>query len=128
LRIPYTKRPPFDVLIIDVEIAKYGDPQKKTIKAKIDTGADCTAIPEEIIKDLNLSPSGACSSMGAFGDRQDRPTYFITITINGLIEINRDVLSIDRNQALLGRDVLNLLVLCANGPAGYFDLSNPVLK
>lgn len=49
-------------------------------------------------------------------------TCFIEYSFNGSDFVEIEVLATARSNVLLGRDILNTLVLIANGPQRYFEI------
>ena len=84
--------------------------------AKIDSGADVTALPLSIVQHLNL-PIMDVLDISGYDDRVSTiQTYFAIIElakVRGRIQ----VIAISEEYALLGRDVLNHLRVLLDGPA-----------
>lgn len=112
-------------LIISVYISSLGTKNKKQSKAKIDTGADISAIPDELRQELRLPPRGAVWIRGTL-DKEPKafPTFFVTLSINQLFSFELQVISLPRKYSLIGRDALNQIILHANGPSEVFELTN----
>ncbi len=117
-----SERTPSLVLPVDVS-----SPRAQTVwhvAAKIDTGAEVTIIPDSVRRGLNLKARGRLRTKGPFdAGWQSRPTYNVHLSIKDCISLEIKVLSAPRRHCLIGRDLLNRLVLHADGPAGEFELS-----
>lgn len=112
-------------LILPVRISVNGTRNGKQAIAKIDTGADISVIPEELRKELRLSPRGVIWARGTFDkEKKPYPTFFVTLSINDSFSFEIEVISSHREYILIGRDLLNQIVLYANGPSEFFELTN----
>lgn len=110
--------------MIDIEILHPADKVRSSAKAKIDTGADLTVIPERIRKQLKLFPGGTIPCGGFSGDSDDYPTYYVDISIaNTFLFKKIKVISLVRENVLLGRDVINQIELQADGRSQDFSLT-----
>lgn len=111
-------------LIVNVRVSQIGAKKGKKVKAKIDTGADISVIPEDLRKELRLLPRGVIFARGAFDKEKTlRPSFFVTLSINRVFSFDLEVISSPRKYFLIGRDVLNQIVLYANGPLESFELT-----
>lgn len=95
------------------------------LKAKLDTGADITVLPEHAVNELRLIPASRVSVSSLDGQEVFRYTYFIDIAFQKYKFPMIEVISARRRDALLGRDVLNMLKTSLDGKALSFDLSDP---
>lgn len=86
-------------------------------KGKIDTGAFITVIPEYLIKSLELKKKGKVKNVRGFGTKkgQDRDSYFIKITIGTTQFELLKVIVDNRDNVLLGRDIIHLWKLELDG-------------
>ena len=95
-------------------------------KAKLDTGAGLSVIPEEWIGELRLLPCGEKDVSGYDGRIEKRRTYFVHISFNG----NRfewvEVIASRRENVLIGRDVLNRLKIVLDGKNLVFEIYDPL--
>jgi predicted aspartyl protease len=95
-----------------------------SIDALIDTGADISAIPKDIVENLGLTPDGQKDFYGVFGNTaESRPTFFVTVSIDKILSSDLEVVSSDRGIFLIGRDLLNKIILHADGPKEFFELN-----
>ena len=93
-------------------------------KAKIDTGASLTVIPEELQKELRLPPREPVRVRSAFdAEGKIRPTFSVILSISHSFSFSLLVLSSPIEYCLIGRDVLNQIILNANGPSEFFELT-----
>lgn len=110
-------------MILAMTVCDMEGNNKLSFNAKIDTGADMTALPENLIKKLGVKPQGHVQARGAFDkELQDHPTYFVNLDMDDGKSIPVDVITTPFQSGLLGRDVLNDYILIANGPEELFEL------
>ena len=111
-------------MVLSTKVGEIGQPLSHTVFAKIDTGADMTALPEELLGQLGVTPRGCVYVRGAFDkEPKERPTFFVTLQVDSSPPIDVEVLGRSKQTGLLGRDVLNDFVLLADGPGKHFQLS-----
>ena len=124
---PYILHP--EGLLLSMRIRAVGGRQSIVIKGKVDTGADISVIPEELIEKLSLKKSGYIHARGVFDEKpKPRRTFFIITTIGDQDSYRLEVISSHRENCLIGRDLLNQIVLHSNGPANYFMLRKSCSK
>ena len=102
---------------LSVQISPLTNNRSESIPAKIDTGADITAIPSRLIDQLGLVPADEIQVEGY--DRRPAAiySYDIILRIDRLQVAGLSVIALNEDYALLGRDVLNQLKLLLDGPA-----------
>lgn len=111
---PYDRQydPPAPVLPLRV-----GPPRAEPVVAApalMDSGADLTVLPEELVRTLRLPQIGEVTVRGVEGVARRVPVYAAEVEVAGIRRIV-EVVGI-RTNALLGRDVLNRMVITLNGP------------
>ena len=84
------------------------------LRMLVDTGADCTLIPARIAKSLRLPLIDRIEIMGVGGKTMAAPVHAARVRLGALRAIARVVALGD--ESLLGRDLLNRLVLTIDGP------------
>jgi len=89
---------------------------QNTLEAKLDTGADVTALPAISISNLALSQANWLEVSGFASESEFVPTYEARVEVAGQA-IHLEVVAYSENYALLGRDFLNHLRLLLDGPA-----------
>lgn len=117
---PYdaTYRPPFPRLSITVTeplTARTVGP----FQALLDTGSDITVIPARFLPDLSLQEFRLAIIQGYGAESARVPTYLVDVNVNGhTVELVEAILEEnDGGELLLGRNILNELVLVLDGPA-----------
>jgi len=85
-----------------------------------------TIIPDGILKELGLIPRGVRKVQPTDKNQSSReyPAYYISLIINGSMNFELQVISMPKEYTLVGRDVLNQIILYANGPKEIFDLNS----
>jgi predicted aspartyl protease len=85
----------------------------------IDTGADCTVIPARLARSLRLPIIDKIRIIGVGGKPIAAPVHAARVRLGALHALARVVAMGD--EALLGRDLLNRLLLRIDGPAGVVE-------
>src|SRR5262245_36977819 len=100
------------------------DGPSREVPALVDTGADTTVVPLEVVEALDLPQIGVVRTAG-FGGRVDLiPSHLVRLRVRGLAESAVKVLaSPDESYVLLGRDVLNQFRLTLDGPGLALEIA-----
>jgi len=64
---------------IDIKVKKFLDKQTVNIKAEIDTGADITSVPKNIIEKFDILPITTIGVKDFSGQYRDADVYFICL-------------------------------------------------
>ncbi|MCI0576611.1 MAG: retroviral-like aspartic protease family protein [Chloroflexi bacterium] len=93
------------------------------LNAFIDTGADATIVPVRFIAPLGLQVDARKYLRSQWGERRKVYTYFVDLEIAEsrlpMIEIIADERG---GEIILGRNVLNNLIMTLNGPKQMVDI------
>ena len=84
------------------------------LRMLVDTGADCTLIPAKIARSLRLPVIDRVDIQGVAGKVQQAAVHAARIRVGSLRALIRVVAL--GEESLLGRDVLNRLILTIDGP------------
>ena len=95
------------------------------LTAKIDTGASITVIPRSLARELELYPFDKRLVWGFRGTPSVELTFPVDITVEGHVVEFVEVILDEEGDFLLGRDVLNQLVLVLNGPSLIVEVLEP---
>lgn len=111
--------------VADVTVSNPVSQLAESGQGKIDTGADITIIPDAWVAKTRLIPAGIVEVASFDGRLAERPAYYVNILIDGFrFELVR-VLSTNRTNTLLGRDVLNQLKLTLDAKNLHIHISDP---
>ena len=126
MRFAYSEQLSPPGLILPTIFRSIGSHDAMSIEGKIDTGADMTVIPLELKNRLKLKAFTLRRCRGALAsDFITVSSFFIEYSFDGTAFYELEVLATSRPKALLGRDILNGLVLTANGPQQFFEIEEP---
>ncbi len=90
----------------------------------IDTGADITVVPEEVVARLGLIHQGDILVRDFSRVPSFRPTYLVDVQIGQHWFDLVEVISAPTNELLLGRNIINSLDLRLNGPQLVLEILN----
>lgn len=94
------------------------------VPAQIDTAADRTVIPNDLMAGLGLVPLDELPVMGFGGQVLLVRTYLVEIAVRGLLAVTVEVLAHESEPfVLLGRDILNRHRLLLDGPGLALEIS-----
>lgn len=93
-------------LMIDIQASNPEAGNKFIVRAKIDTGADLTDIPQVLQERLDLLPFSEERIRYADGRVEWKTTYLINFSFDGFDFESVEVTSTNRNYALIGRNIL----------------------
>ena len=110
--------PPAPVLPIKIQNPWSGLTIDRPLVGILDTGADMTVLPNEAVERLGLPRRGTMSVRG----HGDRPLYYTNIEIAGHTFDRLKVITLERSNILIGRDILNQLKLLLNGKKLQFEV------
>ena len=95
------------------------------VLAKVDTGADISAIPHRIATALALEETGELQAAGFDGPPATYAICAVRIVLPSGQRARLNALVIPSEDVILGRDVLNHLRLLFDGPALSLDILPP---
>ena len=102
---------------VSVQVRHAARPERTlNLRAKVDTGADISAVPESAALALQLREAGRLQAIGFDGRVQQVVVYAAQIDLPAGESVQLNVLPIPADYALIGRDALNLLRLLLDGP------------
>ena len=113
---------PVPALILPVEVSPLESSASRSVAGKLDTGSDMSVIPDSLADVLGLGVGGDVWVRGAYSEWERRPTFWVRIALTDGPFFEVEVLSSPRRDCLVGRDILNRMVLHADGPAKTFEL------
>ncbi len=95
----------------------------RSIRAKLDTGADVSAILASLVKELHLRPESRLLIEGYDLRLITLNTYYVALVVAQARFRRLEVIAFPEKYILLGRDVLNHFYARLDGPELVFDLS-----
>lgn len=121
----YRYSPSFDppAPALDVEVVHPYTSVRHIILAKFDTAADQTLIPEQVAAALNLDIAGMSVAQPLDSVARIYVVYRVDLIIAGRQFIDLEAAAAPIDYILLGRDVLNELVITLDGPQRTFTIS-----
>jgi predicted aspartyl protease len=99
--------------------------QSALVRGRLDTGAGVTVIPEELLAQLGLYPQAQMLTTSFDGSRSSRGLYFVGVNVEGFSLPSVRCVAASRDDALLGRNVLNNFIITLDGKSLAFDLEDP---
>jgi len=95
----------------------------------LDTGAERSAVPLEVCKELRLAPRDWRSPRGFDREATPRrtPLYYLCLLPNGLPRATLLVYGVPRTNVLLGRDFLANLIMIVDGPRGRLRIGRSTI-
>jgi predicted aspartyl protease len=97
---------------------------RSEVEALVDTGAAMTCIPEKIIAQLDKDclQYNVRTVTGATGQQENRCSYIVHLHIAECDFRDIEVIALDRDYALIGRDILNEYELTFDGPNKIWEV------
>ena len=85
--------------------------------AQLDTAADVSVIPWQVVEELQLEQLGEFEALGLGGHMLTMPTFLVQIQLRGShTQVIKVLASAEEPYILLGRDVLNRFRITLDGP------------
>lgn len=111
--------------VAEIRVSKsYRSSVEVDLVALIDSGADATLLPINALQRVRAIQTGSRFMQGVTGTRISVDTYDVTISIGDIRLAAVDVVAINVGaEPILGRDVLNTLVVTLNGLASTTEIS-----
>jgi len=104
--------------VLEIGIRRTSQDFEVETEALIDTGADATILPIQLLQRINAKYRGSRSMRGIIGISRRVETFQVVVRVgNYFIPGIRAVADKQGNEAILGRDVLNQLRITLDGPA-----------
>lgn len=110
--------------VVEVTVSPFGSHHGPTIlRALIDSGADGSMVPLPILKRMNARRSSQAIFRSVTGASEIADIYEVSLTIGPHVFHKVRVVADRRNaMMILGRDVLNHLIVTLNGLAAAVEL------
>jgi predicted aspartyl protease len=98
--------------------------RRRTLSGKLDTGADLTVIPQQLVTPLRLTPKGRIWTTGYDGTYSQRAVFYVRMQLEGFVLASVRCIATERRNVLLGRNVLNRFVISLDGKRLFFELKD----
>ncbi len=107
---------------LPVRVSHLFDSQRnESFEGKVDTGADSTVIPTRLVIQFGLMPAGLKRIRSYDGTVRTVRTYYVRVQIWNRVFVVK-VTAANRQNVLLGRDLLHQSNLYLNGRALVFEI------
>jgi predicted aspartyl protease len=122
---PYSRNYQPAMPVIEVGLGKGGQREPGLLRiALVDSGADGTLVPVDLLDEIGARLVGAARIKGILGDSQVADIYLVSLRIGPhLLSTLRVVAAAEGDEIILGRNVLNQLVVTLNGLASAVEIS-----
>ena len=127
IRYRYSKQltPPAPFVYVSVGCVATGA-LVSDLPAQIDTAADRTVLPKQLVATLGLAEDGRALFQGFVSEIVELPLYLVEIRIGDFRPLLvRAVLGAAESHILLGRDVLNAHRVVLEGPQLSLEIDQP---
>lgn len=116
----YPSAPVMEITIQDADVSEH----KITFVALVDSGADASMIPIHILETIDATYITTKAMRGIMGPANPVDMYLVTIEIGEAIVPMVEVIALQQGaEAIVGRDVLNHLVVTLNGLANMLEIA-----
>ncbi len=118
-----TIQPPAPMLDILASCSK--EAESLSVRAMLDSGSSLTALPLHTLKALNAPVYDRLTISGYENKKTRARTYIVAIKVAGHRFWPLEVIGLPRDDAILGRDVLNQFIITLDGPSLAFKMHLP---
>jgi predicted aspartyl protease len=95
------------------------------IQGELDSGAEILVVPRELVDELHLMPRRVMIAQSYDGTQSQWATYMVDLEIEGYPVSDVEVIALPRQDAILGRDVLNQFIVTLDGKELTFEVTDP---
>lgn len=108
---------------VDVEVNNYdADGEPLLLTAQLDSGADASMMPVAILEQVGARFEATQFAHDFSGQTHMVDLYSAAITLAGRTFYLRVIAQEDSSEGIIGRDVLNHMVVTLNGPAASTEI------
>ena len=111
--------------VVEVGLGRGGQSEPRRLSlALVDSGADGTLIPVNVLEEIGARLVGAARITSVLGESQLADIYLVSLRVGpALLGAVRVVAGAEGDEILLGRNVLNQLVVTLNGLASTVEIA-----
>lgn len=110
--------------VIEIKIRRRASQPALSLKAIVDSGADATMIPLHYLRQLQVRKGQTKWLSGITGGRYEVEMYTVAVQIGEQMAHYIDVVGTERrNEAIVGRDLLNNYIFTLNAPGHTVEVS-----
>ena len=110
--------------VIDVQIRRETDEESIGLTAIVDSGADNTMIPRVFLEHLKVQKARTAWMVSVAGQRTAVALYWVFIQFGTFQPVYTEVIgAANRDEIIVGRDVINQYAVLLNGPAHTIEIS-----
>ena len=114
--------------IVDIEIGRAKGAASLALKALVDSGADATIIPINSLQKIRARRSRKMWMRGTAGRRVLVDLYQVSLQLGPFAQMLLEVVGSTQNdEVIVGRDVLNYLIVTLNGPAHSVEVVGDIV-
>jgi hypothetical protein len=108
---------------MEITVTGSGSGLQRTIEGLIDSGSDATQIPARILRAVGARETDQRWARDLSGVRYPVDMYMVQLTIGSLLLYGIEVIGKERtDEVIIGRDVLNQMIVTLNGLAHITEL------
>lgn len=109
--------------VVEIQIGRAMADSYLSLTALVDSGADATIIPLSYLLQIEARRSRKVWMRGTAGGRMMVDLYSISLQLGSLTQARIEVVADQQHdEVILGRDVLNYLVVTLNGPGNSVEV------
>ena len=122
---PYSRNYQPAMPVTEIGLGKGGQSEPGLMRlALVDSGADGTLVQVDLLDEIGARLVGAARIKSILGDSQAADIYLVSLRVGPhLLGALRVVAGAEGDEIILGRNVLNQLVVTLNGLAGAVEIS-----
>jgi len=121
---PYDRRYQPAMPVVELALNKSGGSRSDSLHlAVVDSGADGTLVPVNLLEEIGARQVGTARIRGILGESQVADIFLVSLRIGPhLLGAVRAIAGAEGDEIILGRNVLNQLVVTLNGLASTVEI------
>jgi hypothetical protein len=96
-----------------------------SVRGGLDSGAEISVVPQSVVDALHLMPRRVMLTQGYNGTQSQWAAYMVDLEIEGCPVSDVEVIALPRQDAILGRDVMNCFIVTLNGKELVCAVTDP---